>query len=189
MRFFTVFVCIFSIVTYISADTVDSQIVGLEENILINEDDSDLEAEPVKVSEDAFWFALSPETAMYSNSGFCLGTGLALAYGKRISIGFRAAYFIDFIDRVDVLELGFFLRFYALKSFLNSGLFVQLSGGHALFISIKDGVSVPAQWGTMYGGADVGWRFRLGKRFFLEPFVRGGYPYLFGAGLSAGAAF
>ena len=189
MRFFTIFVCIFSLVTFSYAETIDDQIDVPEEDILINEDDEDLDFKPIRDSEDAFWIVLSPEAAMYSNSSFCYGAGLAFAYGKRVSIGLKAAYFINIENRIDVLELGFLLRFYLLSGALNSGLFAQLTGGLALFIRGEEGISLPVQWGTMYGGLEIGWRFLLGKVFFLEPFVRGGYPYLFGGGISAGVVF
>ena len=189
MRFFTFFVCIFSLTVYTFADTMDEHDNVPEEDILIYEDDEDLKFEPKRASEDAFWIALSPETAMYRNSGFCFGAGFAFAYGKRASIGLKAAYFVNFEDRIDVLELGFLLRFYLLKGILNSVLYLQLTGGHALFIRGDDGISFPAHWGTMYGGPEIGWRFLFGNVFFLEPFVRAGYPYLFGGGISAGVVF
>jgi len=144
---------------------------------------------PVRVSEDAFWISAGAETAMYSNSGFSLGMGIIFAYGKKVSIGIKSTYFLNFDNRIDVLEIGFLLRFYLLPKLPSSGLFIQISGGQALFLRYEDGGALPAQWGTMYGGAEAGWRFLLGKLFFIEPFIRGGYPYITGGGIIAGAAF
>ena len=156
---------------------------GTGEEALISEDI------PERESEDAFWLAVSPEIAMYSKSGICFGAGLAFAYGKRVSIGFKSTYFFNFDNRVDVLEIGFLLRFYVLPKLPSSGLFIQIAGGHALFLRYDESGALPAQWGTMYGGVEAGWRFLLGNLFFIEPFVRGGYPYIAGGGVLAGVSF
>jgi hypothetical protein len=36
------------------------------------------------------------------------------------------------------------------------------------------------------GGLAAGWRITLKDNFYIEPFVRGGYPYGWGAGIMAG---
>jgi len=69
---------------------------------------------------------------------------------------------------------------------INTGLFLQAEGGIVLFGHEKLEISghlLPV------AGLCAGWRFPLGTRFFLEPVIRGGYPYLYGASISAGMKF
>ena len=136
-----------------------------------------------------FWVSGGIETAMYSDSGFCYGGSLSIAFGKGVSIGGKAAYFINFDTGIDALEYGFLLRFYFLGISSYSGPFFQLSGGQVFLFRRSSGLLFPAEWGTIYAGAETGWRFLLGKNFFMEPFIRGGFPYLIGGGISAGFVF
>jgi hypothetical protein len=92
------------------------------------------------------------------------------------------------------VELNFLLRFYLFgmartASPRNSGLFLQLNGGPVIFARNADDIAMPSKTGTLSGGLSLGWRFLLGRFFFIEPSVRGGYPFLAGAGLSAGVRF
>jgi len=139
--------------------------------------------------KDDVWICMSADTAFYRSSGMCFGGALAVAYGSGVSVGFKAAYFADYVSKTDVLEICFLLRFYIKGLEANSGPYVQASLGQALFFRREEGLSIPAQWGMISAGANAGWRFLFGKVFYLEPFISGGYPYLFGAGLGAGVRF
>jgi len=132
-----------------------------------------------------FWISPLGETVMYSSSGNSFGGGLALGYGKGASIGLKTAYFVDTQEEIDVLEVGVLLRFYIRGSDFCSGPFVQFNGGQALFFR-RENISIPAKWGIISAGVNLGWRFHLGKLFFVEPSIRAGYPYFAGAGLMAG---
>jgi len=68
----------------------------------------------------------------------------------------------------------------------NTGLFLQADGGIVLFAYDKPEIS---GYKSFSGGLGAGWRFPLGQYFYLEPRVRGGYPYLFGASITAGIRF
>jgi hypothetical protein len=128
------------------------------------------------------------ETAMYSKTGLSYGGGLAFTYGRGISIGLKTAYFFDFENSIDVLELGFQIRFFLQGISSYTGPFIQLSGGQVLFFR-RELITIPASWGIIYGGVSMGWLILLGESFFIEPFIRGGYPFLYGGGLSAGIRF
>jgi len=132
------------------------------------------------------WIYGGVETAMYSISGAAFGGGLTLMYGGRASMGFRAVYFADLEELLNILELNLLLRFFFMDSY--SGPFIQLSGGPAFFFRQDGDITIPAYWGMMSAGLTLGWRFFFG-RMFAEPFIRGGYPYIAGAGLSAGIRF
>jgi len=115
------------------------------------------------------------------------GGGLSIGGGAGVSIGTNVYYFIDSND-INILEMTVFMRFFLLGSNANYGPFAQLIGGMVLYA--RDNlISIPADIGTMSIGAGFGWRFLLGNRWFVEPAVRAGYPYLIGMGVSTGILF
>jgi len=136
-----------------------------------------------------FWLCPSGEFALYSKRTFSYGAGITIAYGKKASIGFKGAFFLDEQQELDVLELHFLLRLYIQGGPANSGLFLQAAGGPAIFLPRKDGISLPADFGLLSASFSLGWRFLLGDTFFAEPIIRGGYPFVVGASLSAGVRF
>jgi len=138
---------------------------------------------------EEFWIGVYAGTAMYSSDGLSIGGGLELGYGKGISIGLKAIYFADSASLTDVLEICFLLRFYLFGINSNSGLFLQTNAGQAVFFRREKGLSIPGQWGLVSAGLSAGWRFLLGNNFYFEPVIGGGYPYFFGAGMSAGVRF
>jgi hypothetical protein len=110
-----------------------------------------------------------------------------------VSLGLKVVY-LDDINEFRTVELNFLLRFYPLGMARaefprNSGLFLQLNGGPVIFARDANDIAMPSKTGTLSGGLSLGWRFLLGRFFFIEPAVRGGYPYVAGAGLSAGVRF
>jgi len=135
------------------------------------------------------WICLSADMAMYNAVGTSFGGGLAVAYGTGISIGIKAAYFIDIETQTDVLELCFLLRYYINGFESSSGPFIQVAAGQAVFFRRENGLSFPAQWGALSFGVIAGWRFLFGDMFYAEPFIRGGFPYFIGAGLGTGVKF
>jgi len=130
-----------------------------------------------------FWFGFSGDTAMYSQYGFAFGPGFSIGFGARLSIGVKAAWFFT-KEGIDVLEVNVLLRFYLLKK-ANSGLFFEIMGGPALYNRSGE-FSTPSNAGSISAGAAFGWRFVLFNRWFIEPSIRGGYPYLFGASVLTG---
>jgi len=133
------------------------------------------------------WICPGGEMAFYSVSGPAWGGGLAFGYGSGTSIGLKANWFIC-PDGINTLELNFLFRIYFLGSSAFSGPFIQITGGPAFFTN-TGGVDVPSEFGMISAGLGLGWRFILGNLFFIEPSIRGGYPYILGAGLSAGIRF
>ena len=151
-----------------------------------------LSAVPVLAQDQAVerrYLSITPgaETAFYSLTGPAFGGGLSLAYGNRISLGLKAVFFADIKSLLNVLELNVLFRYYFISS--HTGPFIQFSGGPALFFRQDNSIDLPADWGIISAGVSLGWRFFIGKTFFIEPSIRGGYPYLGGAGLAAGVHF
>jgi hypothetical protein len=93
------------------------------------------------------------------------------------AVGIKTGYSYDF-SGLGTLELGALGRWYFLP--LNkSRIFVQAELGADLIF--YEGETLPA----FLGGLAAGWRMPLGS-WFLEPTLRAGYPYIWGAGLAFG---
>jgi len=136
-----------------------------------------------------FWIGPGAETAFYSPVSLSYGGSLAVGYGSGTSMGIKASWLIDPKGQLNILLLDILFRWYFFGSSANSGLFLQFAGGPAIFFEREEKVSLPVRIGTLSAGLTLGWRFLLGKYFYLEPSISGGYPYLAGAGLSAGIRF
>jgi hypothetical protein len=143
---------------------------------------------PLFALDDEFWVCPSFETANYNPDGLASGAGLTLAYGRGVSIGLQAAYFFNAEEIPDILELTCLFRLY-LPDLKNggaiSGPWLQVNGGSALYYAqgVADGNN---GLGNVSAGLSFGWRFLFGNYFFAEPYIRAGYPFLFGGGLAAG---
>jgi hypothetical protein len=101
--------------------------------------------------------------------------------GRFFGAGLKAGYSYNF-SGIGTLEMAALGRWYFL-SFEKSRLFAQLEAGADLIF--YDGETFPA----FLGGLAVGWRVSLGGpsgSWYLEPAIRGGYPYIWGAGLGFG---
>jgi len=138
---------------------------------------------------EELWFCPSAEIALYSEQSFSYGAGFAIAYGKKASIGLKGAFLFDEQKIMDVLELHFLFRLYLFKEAGNKGLFFQFTGGPAIFFPREHEIVLPAKIGMFSAGIAFGWRFLLGNTFFIEPQIRGGYPFIAGGSLSAGLRF
>jgi hypothetical protein len=129
------------------------------------------------VFED-LWVCPVFETGLYGASNPSFGGGLAVGYGDRMAFGIKALYWKD-MGEVKELELNVLVRHYIFGIAGHPGLFIQFSGGPVI-------VTDPTKAATISAGLSLGWRFHLGQYFFIEPAIRGGYPYFVTAGLSAG---
>jgi hypothetical protein len=139
------------------------------------------------LSED-LWVCPVFEASWYSITNATIGGGAALGYGNKVSFGVKVTYWNDLED-IRSFELNFLLRFYLFSKTGHSGLFVQVNGGPVIIAQYEDNFAMPSEIGTFSAGLSLGWRFPLGKRFFVDLAARGGYPYIAGAGLSAGVHF
>ncbi|MBR1721405.1 MAG: hypothetical protein IJ727_02800, partial [Treponema sp.] len=111
--------------------------------------------------------------------------GISFDYGffRRLSLGVKALVSFDALEKDNTIytiePLGF-LRWYVTSPTgePSAGLFVEGQGG-AEVILVNDEIKTTAS-----GGLSLGFRITAGNSY-LEPALRGGYPYLFGAGLGA----
>ena len=120
-----------------------------------------------------------------TTAGF--GAGFAMGAGDKITMGTRLLFLNDQED-IHSIEISVFMRYYIFRNRTNSGLFAQLNAGAVVF-NFDDTVKLPAEIGDISVNLLAGWRFLLGNAWFIDPVIRAGYPYLFGAGVSAGLRF
>lgn len=115
--------------------------------------------------------------------------GLSFEYSifRRVSLGIKTIASFDIFEKensIYVIEPLIFGRWYAVSPTgePSAGLYVEPQGGLEL-IFVNDKLHcVPSL------GASLGFRIPINS-FYFEPYLRGGYPYLFGAGLGAGLRF
>ena len=135
---------------------------------------------------------LLAEANMNSPDGYAMGAGLYTLFMLplklkigRLSLGAKALYSNDFkkhhIFDAALLFRWNFYDFLKIKK-RDSGFFIQLEGG-AVF-GLKE--SEPSKL-FMYalGEAAFGYRFTI-NNFFIEPYLRGGYPVIWAIGISGG---
>ena len=122
-----------------------------------------------------------PEINAHTRDGIAFG-GILMAgieLGTKMAAGVRAGYYYDF-KTVSSFEAQGFFRYYL--PWLE-GLYAQAEIGVILYTEYDE--LFPA----VSGGLSAGWRFTLADVFFIEPSVRGGYPYIWGVTITAGYIF
>ncbi|MGI5066981.1 hypothetical protein [Treponema putidum] len=135
---------------------------------------------------------LLAEANMNSPDGYAIGTGLYTLFMLplklkigHLSLGAKALYSYDF-KKHHIFDAALLFRwnFYDFSKIKerDSGFFIQLEGG-AVF-GLKE--SEPSKL-FMYalGEAAFGYRFTI-NNFFIEPYLRGGYPVIWAIGISGG---
>jgi len=126
-----------------------------------------------------FFIGLGSEVNNNAKKGNAIGGNMALGYdmNKHFALGVNAVYSNDLEEEI-TLESKLMLRYYLPVG----GPFMQAEAGGALNKSDKNSI-VPQ------GGMAAGWRFSVDKEWFVEPAVRGGYPYVWGTGITLGKKF
>ena len=129
------------------------------------------------------------EGNLYSINKFAPCVGLLFEYflTEKISFGLKGNFSYDISSeesKIFTIEPQGFSRYYISPPFLvpNAGIFLELQGGAALINVSGDYKNVCS------AGGEFGYRFVM-NQFYIEPYLRGGYPFITGAGLSAGIRF
>jgi len=127
---------------------------------------------------DVAFAGIGAEANGYSREGAAAGATLSLGadLNQRFAAGVKATFSHNF-DTIAAVEPLVFFR-YRLP-FL-PGLFAQAEAGASIFL--EDSGAYPA----FSGGICAGWRLAIGSNFYIEPVIRGGFPFAWGAGLTAG---
>jgi len=145
------------------------------------------EREEASEKKEDFWISLNGDGGLYGAAGFAFGGGLSLGYGSGASIGVKAVWYFS-SDQLNTLEINLILRFYFRGSEAYSGPFIQFMGG-PVFWGYMENASIPSELGMISAGICFGWRFLFVDRWFVEPSVRAGFPYIAAAGVAAGVRF
>ena len=127
--------------------------------------------------------SLGPEWNMNSRENFAAGAALNFDYnlGSSFAIGLNITFSSNF-SGIAVIEPAALFRWYFLGD-NSGGWFVQAETG--VYLIFEDQDITP----MFLGGLRGGFRLPLGEMFFVEPFGRMGYPFMFGVGALAGVRF
>jgi hypothetical protein len=122
------------------------------------------------------------EGNLNSRQDMAMGQHLTFDYGinRVLSAGLKWGFSHNF-NQLYVLEPEAFVRWY-FKKFSSAFLFLQADLGASIIFSES------AVYPLMMGGITGGIRFPL-NHWYIEPYVRGGYPFMVGAGANIGYRF
>lgn len=120
---------------------------------------------------------------------FSPGAGIYFDYNftRRLTMGIKTLMSYDVFNEensIYTLEPAGFLRIYLVSPSgePSTGIFIEADGGLS-FIFVDDDTKYSTS-----GGINLGFRKGLNS-FYIEPNLRVGYPYMFGAGLNFGLRF
>ena len=134
-------------------------------------------------------FGMGFEANMNAAENFAGGVSayFDINIGRFFAVGVAAAHsraFSDFkfFPEINVYEVAALFRWYFMMQG-HTGFFVQAeAGGHIASKYIESGVDTrPVLSGGLRGG--YRWAYR---QFYVEPYLRAGYPYIFAAGILLG---
>ena len=123
------------------------------------------------------------EFNMNSRDNFAAGAVLAFDYNlfSSFAVGLNVSASNNF-DGIFVIEPAALFRWYFLGG-NGTGWFVQADAGAYLVFEDEDITPL------FMGGIRAGLRLPVSDMFFIEPFGRVGYPFMFGIGILAGIRF
>jgi len=140
---------------------------------------------PIKQTEQdwkKFAVGLGPEWNMVSRNYFAGGASLSFDYNlfRSFAAGVSLTASSNFSVFTALEPAAMFRWYFWGKN--HTGFFAQTDVG--AFLYMEDGHTQP----MFLGGLRAGYRLPLGT-FYIEPYGRGGYPFAFGIGVTAGMSF
>jgi hypothetical protein len=131
-----------------------------------------------------FSLGVLAEANANTRHGYALAGGLMMDYGftDRFALGLKGDVGSDFYNVVS-WEALMFGRFYLLNNTLPFNIFLQVGAG-GIGLYEEDGNSAL----TVLGDGAIGIRFPI-KKFYVEQYLRFGWPTGFGFGIAAGYRF
>jgi len=138
---------------------------------------------PAFAGDQIMSLGLAPEWNMNSRENFAGGLGLHFDYnfpiaGACFAAGVAAGASTNF-SGIGTVEPGALFRWYFPGGGYAGG-FLQADLGTSLIL--ESGGVTP----LFLGGLRGGYRFPIGGMFYIEPYGRAGYPFMFGIGATAG---
>ncbi len=169
-----------------SPDNRDPEIY--QEEVPTDEDtqEDETSSDESTVSAKKMSLRIGPEWNMNARENFAAGAVIGFDYGflGMFAAGLSLTASSNF-NGITVLEPAAAFRWYFLprNKGTYSGFFVQADIG--AYLVFEDGGP-----STLFdGGLRAGFRLPLGKMFYIEPYGRVGYPFVFGLGAAAGIRF
>ena len=130
------------------------------------------------------YISVGGELSGYSHRFFAIDGGFSFGFNVNESIGFGTRFFFGHNFDTVVFVEGAGLFRYNLPATLSLGYLV---------LETQVGISVLFEDNETFlkpmGGASFLWRFPITGSFFMEPFIRAGYPYIWAAGFMVGMGF
>jgi hypothetical protein len=140
----------------------------------------------LKAGENTFKLGIGLEGNMNTSQGYALGRSLSLDfhYFKYIITGAAITISEDFA-LFTVFEPEIYGRWYFYDfDFKDGGFFVQ--GDLGTSVALEDSISTF----RVLGGLATGFRFPINSGdYYIESYLRGGYPFLWGFGMRMGCRF
>jgi len=129
-----------------------------------------------------FFVGLGIEGNANTREGAALGGNLSggADLDSQFSLGLKIAFSSN-VDTVTTLESAAFFRYYLPLKL--KGFFAQAELGAAIYM--EDDENYPA----FLAGLAFGWHYNIGKNLYIEPSIRGGYPFAWGVGFLVGLHF
>jgi hypothetical protein len=133
-----------------------------------------------------FSLGLGIEANMYARRGVALGTAVSADYGflPNLAAGIKFGFSHN-LARIMALEPEVFARWYAGDV---KGLFLFVQAGLGTSVIFEDRSEGRKAHPAVMGNLAAGLRIPL-KQWYVEPYLRTGYPFIWGAGVSAGRRF
>ena len=95
----------------------------------------------------------------------------------------------DFYSDVNTFEAVLLFRYYLPFNGIFSGVFVEGNVGMSSFSRMNLDTNNREARPAPHGGVAAGWRFTFFKHWYVEPLVRFGFPFTWGAGFMTGLKF
>ena len=146
------------------------------------DEQNQLIADGSEATHTDFFIGPLAEIIGFSRNGASFGGGFALGAGNGVAIGLRFFYGVD-TESIHTMEIAVFMRFYLLGANASTGPFAQINVGASTH-NHEHNAFPPVNVGAFSAGIAAGWRFLLAERWYLEPSLRLGYPYIVGGGVS-----
>ena len=127
------------------------------------------------------FIGLGGEMNLNTRRGFSAGPCISggFEFREHFALGLKANYSTNF-DTVNTLESSLLFRYYMPLNDVFSGVFAELNAGLTAFFEYGDMYVAPL------AALGAGWRFKFLKRWYAEAMLRGGIPFTWGFGVSAG---
>jgi len=131
---------------------------------------------------DSFFIGIGNEINANSHLGMVTSIDLTLGLdiNKTFCIGVKASYHHD-LNMVNTIEPRLLLRLYLMPFSLRP--FIQTETGAVIITAAND------RYYNFSAGITTGCRINMKNFFYIEPALRLGYPFLWGAGITAGFRF